>query len=209
MTTNYLDTETISSRRVDVQAHIAAKHYDPEDVVKAAKKAAAELEKTSLSGLFGELAVISWAPDDDEPITLTRNMDDPNGERELLRWFADCNSIDAHRIVAHNADFDRLMIRHRAIVHGVKLPKIYMAHDVKPWESQWRCTMALWCDSRSGRVSLDDLCLALGLPGKDGVDGSMVDGMVRAGRIDEVAAYCADDVRRVRAVYQKIVGVMG
>jgi hypothetical protein len=46
--------------------------------------------------------------------------------------------------------------------------------------------------------------LAFGLPGKGGVDGSMVAGMVRAGRIDEVAAYCADDVRRVRAIYQRM-----
>lgn len=204
---NYLDTETISSRRVDVAAHIAAKHFDTEAIDKAAKKAATELEKTSLSGLFGELAVISWAQSDDEPITLLRDMDNPDGERELLRCFSDCDGIDAPSIVAHNAEFDRLMIRQRAIVHGVKLPKIYMAHDVKPWESQWRCTMALWTDDRRGRVSLDDLCLALGLPGKDGIDGSMVDGMVRAGRIDEVAAYCADDVRRVRAVYQRIMGV--
>ena len=207
MTVNiFLDTETIASRRMDVAAHIAAKHYDADDVVKAAKKAAAELEKTSLSGLFGELAVISWAIENEVPVTLVRDMADPDGERHMLEAFAGMN-IDAARIVAHNAEFDRLMIRQRAIVHGVKLPKIYMAHDVKPWESQWRCTMALWCDSRTGRVSLDDLCLALGSPGKDGIDGSMVDGMVRAGRIDEVAAYCADDVRRVRAVYQRIVGV--
>lgn len=209
MTTNFLDTETIASRRIDVQQHIAAKHLDPDELVKAAKKAATELEKTSLSGLFGELAVLSFARDDDEPITGVRNMADPMGERELLRWFADQPGIDAARIVAHNAEFDRLMIRHRAIVHGVKLPKVYMASDVKPWESRWRCTMALWCDSRAGRVSLDDLCLALGLPGKQGIDGSMVNAMVAAGRIDEVAAYCADDVRRVRAVYQRIMGVAG
>jgi predicted PolB exonuclease-like 3'-5' exonuclease len=99
------------------------------------------------------------------------------------------------------------MIRQRAIVHGVKLPKRYSATDVKPWESAWQCTMALWTDSRQGRVSLDDLCLALSLPGKNGVDGSMVAGMVRAGRIDEVAAYCADDVRRVRSIYKKIKGM--
>jgi hypothetical protein len=29
--------------------------------------------------------------------------------------------------------------------------------------------------------------------------------MVRAGRLEEVAAYCADDVRRVRAIYQRMV----
>ena len=202
----YLDTETVPSGRVDVAAHFAAKHFDAEDLTKAAKAATKDLEKTSLSGLFGELAVISWANDDDEPCTLVRNFHRPDGEREMLEAFADCD-IDGDTIVAHNAEFDRSMLRQRAIVHGVKLPKRYSATDVKPWESAWVCTMALWTDSRTGRVSLDDLCLALGLPGKGGVDGSMVADMVRSGRLDEVAAYCADDVRRVRAIYKKIKGM--
>lgn len=202
----YIDTETVPSSRVDVAAHFAAKHFDAEDLTKAAKAATKDLEKTSLSGLFGELAVISWANDDDEPCTLVRNFMRPNGEREMLEAFADCD-VEGDTIVAHNAEFDRSMIRQRAIVHGVKLPKRYSATDVKPWESAWQCTMALWTDSRAGRVSLDDLCLALGLPGKGGVDGSMVADMVRSGRLDEVAAYCADDVRRVRAIYKRIRGI--
>ena len=202
----YLDTETVPSGRIDVAAHFAAKHFDAEDLTKAAKAATKDLEKTSLSGLFGELAVISWASDDDEPCTLVRNFHRPDGEREMLEAFADCD-IDGEIIVAHNAEFDRSMIRQRAIVHGVKLPKRYSATDVKPWESAWVCTMALWTDDRRGRVSLDDLCLALSLPGKGGVDGSMVADMVRSGRLEEVAAYCADDVRRVRAIYKKIKGM--
>jgi hypothetical protein len=200
----YLDTETVPSSRLDVAEHIAAKHFDADDIAKAAKKAAADLDKTSLSGLFGELAVISWANDDDEPCTLTRNFSRPDGEREMLEAFAECD-VEGDQIVAHNAEFDRNMIRQRAIVLGVALPRVYSAIDVKPWESRWRCTMAMWADSRTGRVSLDDLCLAFGLPGKGGVDGSMVAGMVRAGRLEEVAAYCADDVRRVRAIYQRMV----
>jgi hypothetical protein len=200
----YLDTETIPSLRVDVVAHFAAKHMDPSDPEKGAKKAAAEHEKTSLSGLFGELAVISWANDNDEPCTLVRNFHRADGEREMLQAFAECD-VEGDTIVAHNAEFDRSMIRQRAIVLGVALPRVYSSIDVKPWESRWRCTMAMWTDSRTGRVSLDDLCLAFGLPGKGGVDGSMVAGMVRSGRIDEVAAYCADDVRRVRSIYQRMV----
>jgi hypothetical protein len=200
----YLDTETVPSSRLDVAEHYAAKHFDPDDIAKAAKKATADLEKTSLSGLFGELAVISWANDDDEPCTLTRNFHRADGEREMLEAFAECD-VEGDTIVAHNADFDRSMIRQRAIVLGVALPRVYSSIDVKPWESRWRCTMAMWTDSRTGRVSLDDLCLAFGLPGKGGVDGSMVAGMVRSGRLEEVAAYCADDVRRVRAIYQRMV----
>jgi hypothetical protein len=64
--------------------------------------------------------------------------------------------------------------------------------------------MAMWTDDRRGRVSLDALCLALGVQGKGGIDGSMVAEMVRQGRIDDVAAYCVQDVRCVRACYQRM-----
>jgi predicted PolB exonuclease-like 3'-5' exonuclease len=44
-------------------------------------------------------------------------------------------------------------------------------------------------------VTLHELCRALGVPGKAGdIDGSKVDGMVQAGRIGEVSAYCECDV---------------
>ena len=198
------DTATVPPARRHVAEPCARKHFDADDVEKAAQAATKDLEKTSLSGLFGELAVISWANDDEEPCTLVRNFHRADGEREMLQAFAECD-VEGDTIVAHNAEFDRSMIRQRAIVLGVALPRVYSSIDVKPWESRWRCTMAMWTDDRRGRVSLDDLCLAFGLPGKGGVDGSMVAGMVRSGRIDEVAAYCADDVRRVRAIYQRMV----
>ena len=54
------------------------------------------------------------------------------------------------------------------------------------------------------RVSLDKLCKALGLPGKGEIDGSKVWDYVRDGRIAEVADYCADDVRKVWAVYRRM-----
>ena len=46
-----------------------------------------------------------------------------------------------------------------------------------------------------GRVTLHELCRAPNLPGKTGdMDGSKVDGMIQAGRIAEVSAYCECDV---------------
>src|SRR6266516_4864802 len=46
-----------------------------------------------------------------------------------------------------------------------------------------------------GRVKLDEICKIMGLSGKPkGIDGSQVDEMVRAGRIQEVAHYCETDV---------------
>lgn len=57
-----------------------------------------------------------------------------------------------------------------------------------------------------GKVKLDEVSKILGLTGKpEGVDGSRVDEMVRAGQIEEVARYCESDVLntyRVWLVYE-------
>jgi 3'-5' exonuclease len=45
------------------------------------------------------------------------------------------------------------------------------------------------------KVKLDEVAKILGLKGKpEGIDGSKVEEMVAAGRIDEVARYCESDV---------------
>lgn len=224
----YIDTETGPSTRPDVVAHIARKHFDPSDLEGSAKDAAKALEKTSLSGTFGELWVISCATDNDEPITYVRDRSDPDGEGAMLRKFAQdmidldsdvqfARNLDA--IVAHGADFDRGMLRQRCIAHGIYLPAAIAGcspdgTSMTPWDraNRWRCTMALWTGDNRGRVSLADLALALAVDapvkGADGVDGSQVWPLICAGHLDRVASYCADDVRRVRAVYRKIMGVM-
>lgn len=206
----YLDTETIPAQRPDVVAWMAAQSL-------AKRESPADVDKTyrasSLSPTLGELAVVSYALDDNDPITYVRDMSSPTGERDLVRSVAENlrdldEEIRIRRIVAHNAAFDRTVLRTRAMVHGVRLPYGVHALNIKPWDSPWYCTLeALRTDYRSG-ASLDAACVAfgVGLP-KGDIDGSKVWDAICAGRIDEVAAYCADDVRRVRAVYRAIMGI--
>jgi hypothetical protein len=215
----YIDTETGPSTRPDVVAHIARKHFDPADLEGSAKDAAKALEKTSLSGTFGELWVISCATDNDEPITYVRDRADPDGEGAMLRRFARdmidldkdvqfARNLDA--IVAHGADFDRGMIRQRCTAHGIYLPSAITAWGLRPWDraNRWVCTMELWTGDARTRVSLEDLALALAVDapvkGADGITGDQVWALICAGHLDRVASYCADDVRRVRAIYQRI-----
>ena len=216
MSTIYLDTETGPSLRNDVWTHLLAKHDGD------AKDAAKALEKTSLSGTFGELWVLSLALDDNEPLTFVRDKEDPDGERVLIERVAQefrdldtgitfARNLDA--IVAHNAPFDRDMIRQRATVHGVRLPTAITAWGLKPWDraNRWACTMALWTGDDRGRISLGDLALALcvdaPVKGGDGVTGDQVWPLICAGHLDRVASYCADDVRRVRAIYRAMMAV--
>lgn len=206
----FLDVETIPAQRPDVVAWMAARALAKGTEPDAADK---EYRASSLSPLLGELAVVALAVDDNEPITFVRDFTDPNGEAKL------CAAVGAEfrglyddgvltQIVAHNASFDRTMIRTRCAVHGVKLPyKVHGIH-IKPWDGVWVCTMDLLRIDWKSHESLDAACVAFGVPLLKGdIDGGKVWDAIVAGRIDDVAAYCADDVRRVRAVYRKIMGI--
>ena len=210
----YLDTETIPAHKPEVIAWLAAKSMKDGKDSDAALKA---LRDTSLSPVLGELAVVAYAIDDNEPTVWTRDMDDPHGERRLVAAVAqdlwdmhdDVGGFPRalHHVVAHNAAFDRTVLRTRAMVYGVSLPPQIHALRMKPWDSPWYCTMDALRVDRGG-PSLDAACAAFGVGLLKGdIDGSKVWDYVEAGRIDEVAAYCADDVRRVRAVYRAIMGV--
>ena len=63
-----------------------------------------------------------------------------------------------------------------------------------------------------GKVKLDEVSKILGLTGKpEGIDGSRVEEMVRAGQIEEVARYCESDVLntyRVWLVYELFRGAI-
>jgi predicted PolB exonuclease-like 3'-5' exonuclease len=52
----------------------------------------------------------------------------------------------------------------------------------------------------AGAAAMARLC---GFPGKLGMDGSAVDGAVRAGKLDEVRRYCETDVLNTYLVYQR------
>ncbi|MNT91954.1 putative 3'-5' exonuclease related to the exonuclease domain of PolB [compost metagenome] len=63
--------------------------------------------------------------------------------------------------------------------------------------------MTQWA-GHGNRISLDNLCTALGLPGKGEIDGSQVYDYWKAGRIAELIAYCADDVHKAREVHRRM-----
>ncbi len=85
---------------------------------------------------------------------------------------------------------------------GIKPPSIIPFH-ARPWDDAVFDTMTKWAGAK-GSIKLDDLCKALGIAGKDGMDGSMVWDEVREGRIAKVATYCGNDVRMTRAAHRRM-----
>jgi hypothetical protein len=175
------------------------------------EEAAQELwRKTSFDGGSGQIAVVGIALDDAEPITFY-SEDWANDEAKVLRAAFDAikdvytPSSDRRPVfIGHYVtEFDLRFIFQRAVVLGIKPPSIIPFH-ARPWDDHVFDTMTRWAGIK-GSVKLDKLCDALGLAGKtEGMDGSQVWDYVKAGRIAEVATYCANDVRMARAAYKRM-----
>lgn len=177
------------------------------------------IHKTGVDGAFGQLAVISLAADNEDPIALwDPNWSAPGYEAWLLHQLDAamrhrCGHHRGQMLVGHNIAFDRRMIRQRGIILGVPVHAIF-TREVKPWENDIVFdTMLAWTGDHRLVISMDKLCRALGIAGKgsdldDGeyIDGSQVWEFVQRGEIGKVARYCCGDVGRTREIYQILRG---
>jgi predicted PolB exonuclease-like 3'-5' exonuclease len=99
----------------------------------------------------------------------------------------------------NGSGFDLPVLRYRALAHGVSVPVLFGAANRDYWYRFGGDHIDL-CDMLSGfgasaRPSLGEMAALLGIPAKlGGMDGSQVEALARAGRLDEIAAYCLGDV---------------
>lgn len=221
MTYLYLDIETTPTQSQEVMDRIAetitppATMSKPETILAWEKDKKPEaikeaIAKTSFSGALGHICCIGYAFDDDEPQTVSWPLDSDD-EREMLKYFVQFISVDNYKrpvIVGHNvANFDIRFIWQRAMVLGIKMPQ-WFPRDPKPWGGEVFDTMTAWAGARD-TISMDNLCLALGLEGKGDVDGSMVAQMFADGKHEAIAAYCRDDVAKTREIHRKMMVAFG
>lgn len=175
----------------------------------------AAYRKTGLDGAFGQVCVIGSALNEQDPLTWAlEDWQDPPSEGLLLADFASYlqNAVPLSEhlsttVIGHNvANFDLRFLVHRHIINGVRPHGIIArAVQAKPWETdRVYDTMMQWAGV--GRtISLDKLCKALGVPtSKGGITGATVWDEVKAGRIDEVAKYCANDVVATRECHKRM-----
>ena len=133
-------------------------------------------------------------------------------EKQLLQGFFQYFERLKPRLVSFNGrGFDLPVLRYRAMVHGIAAPWFYGAGD--KWNSyqsryslDWHCDLmeALSDYGASARVKLNEVCAALGLPGKFGVDGAQVASMIDAGEVQAVRDYCETDVLNTYLVYLRM-----
>lgn len=215
----HLDIETIPTQRQDVRDFIAKTVTHPGNISKAetiakwneeSRPAAVQeaIDKTGLDGAFGQIVCIGFDLHDNGEADAIYGLD----EVDVLTRFNDTlqtirnADLLTTTIVGHNvAGFDLRFLLQRHIVNGIRPhPLIARAAQAKPWESEKVFDTMVQFAGVGNRISLDKLCLALGLPGKGDITGADVWPMVKAGRLAEVADYCIDDVRKTRAVFKRM-----
>jgi len=113
------------------------------------------------------------------------------------------------RVVTWNGKgFDLPVLRLRAMMYGIPADA-WFTRGTK-WEnytqryaSEWHCDLMeqLADYGASTRMGMEDVALAMGLPGKIGGHGSEVAAMVAAGQLDRVRAYCECDCLNLFALY--------
>lgn len=210
----YVDIETIPCQSPEYRAEVAkgiaapATYKKPESIaawLDENREAATDeaVAKTSFDGGRGHVCTIAWAKNDGA--VRVEHAESLSGERAVIEaFFGDLDKYHSETIVGHNiAAFDLAFLRKRAIVLGITLPgPTAFPRDPKPWDRAIFDTMTAWAGARD-RISMDNLCSILGIPGKDGFDGSQVAEAWANGEHDRIAEYCASDVDRTRAIHQR------
>ncbi|HHE3573068.1 ribonuclease H-like domain-containing protein [Pasteurella multocida] len=207
----YIDIETIPTQNKDFQEYVCdslkppANYKNQETIDKwLAENKGEAVNKTSLDGAFGEIVVIGVAIDEQEPVLFyLEDWQAKHREIDILQRFNDYlrehanKSMTAPIFIGHNiVNFDYRFIFQRSVINGVK--PYYTQNKLNTFD-----TMTEWAGYK-GTVSLDKLCKVLGVEQKSDIDGSKVWDFVQAGKINEVAEYCAKDVERVRQVYKRM-----
>ncbi len=130
-------------------------------------------------------------------------------EADLVKGFFSHLKKSHSRLVSFNGrNFDLPVLKYAAMKHDVEAGWLYKSGDKwnnynQRYSLDWHCDLAeAFSDfGTSARTKMNELCAALGLPGKIGVDGSQVTSMFDEGKILEIRNYCETDVLNTYLLY--------
>lgn len=140
-----------------------------------------------------------------------------SSEKELVKGFFNYMSEKRPRLVSFNGrTFDIPVLKYRAMVHGIQAEYFHKAGDKwnsynQRYSSDWHCDLleSLSDFGASARVKMNEVCAALNLPGKIGVDGSQVMSLYDSGKMQEIREYCETDVINTYLIYLRFVHHQG
>lgn len=144
-----------------------------------------------------------------EIIDVRSGGDLSTSEADLVKGFFSHLKKNSSRLVSFNGkNFDMPVLKYAAMKHEVEAGWLYKSGDKwnnynQRYSLDWHCDLAeAFSDfGASARVKMNELCAAFNLPGKIGVDGSMVMSMFDEGKLEEIRNYCETDVINTYLLY--------
>jgi predicted PolB exonuclease-like 3'-5' exonuclease len=136
-------------------------------------------------------------------------------EKGMLQAFSSFVAKYGPDLVTYNGrGFDLPVLVLRSLRHGVPMSWYYQGRARHRYSEEGHLDLCdLLSDHGATRsLSLDAAARVIGLPGKVGVDGSQVEGLYKAGRLEEIKTYCLADVAQTALLFLRfrlLQGVMG
>lgn len=132
-----------------------------------------------------------------------------SSEEEMIKGLFSHLAKRKPRFVSFNGrNFDFPVLKYRAMKFGVSAPWLYNTGDKwnnyhQKFSLDWHCDLvdAFSDFGSSARLKMNEICACLGLPGKTGIDGSMVAEMFDRGEIGKIRDYCETDVINTYLLY--------
>jgi len=162
--------------------------------------------RTSFDGSKGQICSLALAIEDGAPVSFFATPGQRT-EADILQDYFQClrDSTKGRPplFIGHFiGGFDLRFLYQRAVICGVN-PGFQIPHNGRHGQHYFD-TMVEWAGFK-GSISLDNLCRALGIPGKEGgLDGSQIWDCYQLGQFAEIEEYNRQDVERVRGVYRRM-----
>jgi predicted PolB exonuclease-like 3'-5' exonuclease len=126
-------------------------------------------------------------------------------EAGMMADFADfMNTRKPHIVTWNGRGFDLPVLALRGLRFGLNFNWYYRGEGYRyRFSEEGHLDLAdVLSDHGAARMtSLDGAARLIGLPGKDGVDGSQVEGLFHAGQIDSLRNYCLSDVAQTAFLF--------
>lgn len=130
-------------------------------------------------------------------------------EVDLVKGFFSHLKKNLSRLVSFNGkNFDLPVLKYAAMKNEIEATWLYKSGDKwnnynQKYSLDWHCDLAdAFSDfGASAKVKMNELCAAFELPGKLGVDGSMVYQFYKENRLQEIRDYCETDVLNTYLLY--------
>ena len=206
-----IDLETMPSTSPTIKEEILAGLKPPGNISKAEtiqkwwidkapSIAKEQYLKTSCNPMYGNIISIAYAFNDKPVEGIIRHIDE--SEKGLLEIFYEVlldSNTDYLQWVSYPIRFDLPFLLKRSIINNVRPPV-----GIPDERSKSAFCPMNWWHGWHEYGTLNNLCKALGIPGKDGMTGADVWPAIQAGEYEKVLAYNKSDVEMLRQVFRRI-----